>query len=100
MPTDPKRLMAELYRRNMCLIGAFVPIALGEAEVGVIDALRAREYDGWTVFEQDVDPTKPGVVPKESASASRQYLRKVVALLKGIESRAGAYASDRRVRCR
>ena len=28
LPTDPKRLMAELSPRNMCLIGAFVPIAL------------------------------------------------------------------------
>jgi inosose dehydratase len=32
LPTDPKRLMAELSRRNMRLIGAFVPIALAESE--------------------------------------------------------------------
>lgn len=32
LPTDPKRLITELSRRNMCLIGAFVPIALGDSE--------------------------------------------------------------------
>ena len=61
--------------------GVFCPLGAGNVDiVGVIGALRAQGYDGWAVFEQDVDPTKPGVVPKESAVASRQYLRKVVAL--------------------
>jgi sugar phosphate isomerase/epimerase len=48
--------------------------------VGVINELQAQSYDGWAVFEQDVDPTKPGIVPRESAAASRQYLRNVVAI--------------------
>lgn len=61
--------------------GVFSPLGAGSVDiVGVIDALRAQGYDGWAVFEQDVDPTKPGLTPKESAAASRQYLGKVVAL--------------------
>lgn len=61
--------------------GVFCPLGAGNVDiVGVIDTLRAQGYDGWAVFEQDVDPTKPGVAPKESAAASRQYLRKVMAL--------------------
>jgi inosose dehydratase len=61
--------------------GVFCPLGAGNVDiVGVIDALRAHGYDGRAVFEQDVDPTKPGVVPKEGAAASRQYLRKLVAL--------------------
>ena len=48
----------------------------GEVDVlAVLKAVQAGGYNGWAVFEQDVDPTKPGVVPKASAAASRQYLR-------------------------
>ena len=48
--------------------GVGCPLGAGNVDiVGVIGALRAHGYDGWAVFEQDVDPTKPGVVPKESA---------------------------------
>jgi inosose dehydratase len=61
--------------------GIFCPLGAGNVDiVGVIDALRAHGYDGWAVYEQDVDPTKAGVAPKESAAASRQYLRRVLAL--------------------
>jgi inosose dehydratase len=58
--------------------GVFCPLGEGDVDiVGVINELQAQSYDGWAVFEQDVDPTKPGIVPRESAAASRQYLRKV-----------------------
>ena len=61
--------------------GVFCPLGDGAVDiVGVVRALGERGYKGWAVFEQDVDPTKPGVLPKESAAASREYLRKVVAL--------------------
>lgn len=32
LPADPKRLRGELSRRKICLIGAFVPIALAGSE--------------------------------------------------------------------
>jgi len=40
----------------------------------VIRALLECGYDGWAVFEQDVDPSQPGIDPKASAARSRQYL--------------------------
>jgi inosose dehydratase len=55
--------------------GVFCPLGEGDVDiVGVIKQLQAGAYDGWAVFEQDVDPTKPGIVPKASAAASRRYL--------------------------
>ncbi len=61
--------------------GVFCELGTGTVDVlGVIRVLQARGYEGWAVFEQDVDPTKPGVVPMESAARSRQYLRDVAAL--------------------
>jgi inosose dehydratase len=61
--------------------GVFCPLGKGTVDIaGVIGALQARGYNGWVVFEQDVDPTKPGIVPMESAAASRRYLRDMVAL--------------------
>jgi hypothetical protein len=39
----------------------------------VLDALRARGYDGWIVVEQDV---LPGLgTPAASATRNREYLR-------------------------
>lgn len=56
--------------------GIFCPLGEGDVDIlAVLKALQAGGYDGWAVFEQDVDPTKPGVVPKASAAESRQYLR-------------------------
>jgi sugar phosphate isomerase/epimerase len=44
---------------------------------GVIRELDAAGFDGWAVFEQDVDPTVPGTDPLASATRSREYLRRV-----------------------
>ena len=55
--------------------GVFCPLGVGEVDIiRVIKELQAAAYDGWAVFEQDVDPTKPGIVPEASAAASRKYL--------------------------
>ena len=61
--------------------GVFCPLGEGDVDIiAVMNNLRKQGYDGWAVFEQDVDPTKPGIAPRESAVASRQYLRKFVGL--------------------
>ncbi len=50
MPTDPKQLHAEIAKRNLSLLGAFVPVALSNAathDSGVLKALKVAElmYD-------------------------------------------------------
>jgi inosose dehydratase len=50
MPTDPKELHAEIAKRNLSLLGAFVPVALSNEaahEPGVLKALQVAElmYD-------------------------------------------------------
>ena len=61
--------------------GVFCPLGEGIADIpGVIRILQLRGYNGWAVFEQDVDPTTPGVVPRDSALSSRKYLREAVGL--------------------
>jgi len=52
---------------------------LGEGGVnltGVIQQLNAAGFNGWAVFEQDVDPSQPGCNPVESAARSRAYLKR------------------------
>lgn len=46
----------------------------------VIGQLKNAGFDGWAVFEQDVDPSLPGVNPMASAARSRAYLKRVVGL--------------------
>ncbi len=56
---------------------------LGEGGVnltGVIQQLEAAGFNGWAVFEQDVDPSLPGCNPVESAKRSRAYLRNVAGI--------------------
>src|SRR5260370_11678864 len=51
---------------------------LGEGGVnlpGVMRALQSAGFDGWAVFEQDVDPTLPSVNPMASAARSPEQLR-------------------------
>ncbi len=59
--------------------GVFCELGDGGVDLaGVIRELDKAGFDGWGVFEQDVDPTLPGVNPKTSAARSREYLRRVV----------------------
>ncbi len=62
--------------------GVFCELGAGAVDLpGVIGVLQAGGYDGWAVFEQDVDPRQPGVEPLKSAARSRQYLRDATGLL-------------------
>jgi inosose dehydratase len=61
--------------------GVFCELGQGGVNLtGVIRELTAAGFDGWAVFEQDVDPTQPGCNPLESATRSRNYLRKAAGL--------------------
>lgn len=61
--------------------GVFCELGAGTVDVlGVIRVLQASGYNGWAVFEQDVDPTKPGIEPVKTAARSRQYLRRCAGL--------------------
>lgn len=62
-------------------MGVFCELGQGGVNLsGVIRELTAAGFDGWAVFEQDVDPTQPGCNPLQSAIRSRNYLRKTVGL--------------------
>jgi inosose dehydratase len=54
--------------------GIFCELGRGSVPfAAVLDALRARQYAGWIVVEQDV---LPGLgTPAASATRNRQYLR-------------------------
>ena len=59
-------------------LGVFSELGQGNVDLaGVIRELNAAGFDGWAVFEQDVDPTVPGTDPLASATRSREYLRRV-----------------------
>lgn len=56
--------------------GVFCELGKGDVDLtGVIRELEKANYDGWGVFEQDIDTTLPNVDPLKSAIASRQYLQ-------------------------
>jgi inosose dehydratase len=58
--------------------GVFCELGKGGVDLtGVIHQLNAAGFNGWAVFEQDVDTSQPGCNPVESATRSRAYLRKV-----------------------
>jgi len=58
--------------------GVFSELDQGNVDLaGVIHELAKSGFDGWAVFEQDVDPTVPGTNPLASATRSREYLRRV-----------------------
>ena len=58
--------------------GVFCELGAGAVDIpGVIRALEQGGFNGWGVFEQDVDPTIPGTDPMASAARSRDYLRRV-----------------------
>jgi inosose dehydratase len=59
-------------------LGVFSELGQGNVDLaGVIRELNAAGFDGWAVFEQDIDPTVPGTNPMASATRSREYLRRV-----------------------
>jgi inosose dehydratase len=59
-------------------LGVFSELGQGNVDIaGVIHELAKDGFDGWAVFEQDVDPTVPGANPLASATRSREYLRRV-----------------------
>ena len=62
--------------------GVFCPLGAGIVRFpALFDALRAIDYDGWAVVEQDIDATNSsGPPPVESARASREYLRSALGL--------------------
>jgi len=76
-------VLAKVRREKIAYLEAIragVFSELGEGDVdlaGVIRELDAAGFDGWAVFEQDVDPTIPGTDPLASATRSREYLRRV-----------------------
>jgi inosose dehydratase len=62
-------------------MGVFCELGEGGVNLtGVIHQLGAAGFDGWAVFEQDVDTSQPGCNPVESATRSRAYLQKTVGL--------------------
>jgi inosose dehydratase len=60
--------------------GVFCPLGEGMVRFpALLEALRAIDYDGWAVVEQDVDATNPSALPPvEHARASRRYLRSML----------------------
>ena len=59
-------------------LGVFCELGQGNVDLaGVIHELAKDGFDGWAVFEQDIDPTVPGANPLASATRSREYLRRV-----------------------
>ncbi len=71
--------MSEAWKR-----GVFCPLGEGVVDFpGVVESLRARDYDGWLIVEQDVVPDERGRLEPEpfaSARRSRAYLRENVGL--------------------
>ena len=62
-------------------MGVFCELGQGGVNLtGVIRELVSAGFDGWAVFEQDVDTTQPGCNALESATRSRSYLRKAAGL--------------------
>ena len=60
---------------------AFRELGKGDVDlVGVIRQLEKANFDGWAVFEQDIDTTLPNADPLKSAVGSRNYLREFASL--------------------
>ncbi len=61
--------------------GVFCELGKGDVDlVGVIRELEKANFDGWAVFEQDIDTTLPNADPLKSAVGSRNYLREFASL--------------------
>ncbi len=64
-------------------MGIFPPVGSGDVDMaGVIGDLRAVNYDGWIVVEQDILGThdSAGRTPYEAVGISRRYLRETLGL--------------------
>jgi inosose dehydratase len=60
--------------------GVFCQLGLGDSGIdGVIDALRAHDYSGWLVVEQDqfLGPTDTPASVAAGQRANRDYLRRL-----------------------
>ena len=56
--------------------GVFCELGKGDVDViAVAEELQKANFDGWGVFEQDVDTTLPDADPLKSAILSREYLK-------------------------
>lgn len=56
--------------------GLFCPLGDGDVDLpGVLSGLHASGFEGWGVFEQDIDPEQENTDPLYSAARSRSYLR-------------------------
>lgn len=76
MPTDPTALKAEIDKRNLTLLGAFVPVALANAAKhaqGVESALRVAKlmYEAGYPHSFVVLADENGTVPERTAHAGR-----------------------------
>ncbi|HVC89876.1 MAG TPA: TIM barrel protein [Acidobacteriaceae bacterium] len=61
--------------------GVFCELGKGDVDlVGVIRELEKANFDGWAVFEQDIDTTLPSADPLKSAVGSRNYLHEFASL--------------------
>lgn len=60
--------------------GVFCPLGRGCVPFAeIFEELAGRDFDGWAVVEQDVDPTgRTGGDPLEAARCSREYLRSLL----------------------
>jgi len=76
-------VLADVRRHKVAYLdairrGVFCELGQGAVDIAaVIRELNQGGFDGWAVFEQDVDPTIPGTNPMASAARSREYLRRV-----------------------
>jgi inosose dehydratase len=61
--------------------GVFCELGEGAIDFPAIkQALTNCDYNGWTIVEQDLDVTQPGVQPFQSARRSRQYLLNTIGI--------------------
>lgn len=76
-------VLAQVRRENQdwytaVQLGVFAPLGSGSADVaGVIQDLKARDFNGWAVVEQDMfgERDAQGHTPLEAAKISRSFLR-------------------------
>lgn len=77
MPTDPAALQAELTKRNLVMLGAFVPVALKEStahEAGVSNAIKTAKLLAAVATEPKpylVLADNNGTVPERTRNAGR-----------------------------